>query len=233
MCTQKCHGDFMTYRSVSLELLEHFARIGKAVASPPRLQLLNLLTQNEKPVETLADQSGLSVTNTSNHLRELRGASLVATRREGQQIYYRLASPAVHRFLRALQDVAREQLAEVRELVRDYVENRDDLEPLDAVALHRRMKDGDVVVLDVRPEDEYAAGHVPGAVSIPLEELEERLEELPAKKEIVAYCRGPYCFLTMEAVELLRARHLSVRRMEDGLPEWRGRGLPVETGDGR
>lgn len=219
----------MKRRTVKQELLRHFARIGKAVASPPRLQLLDLLSQSEKSVETLARQAGLSVTNTSNHLRALREASLVATRREGQQILYRLASPAVHRFLRSLQEIAYEQLAEVRELVRDYLEDPEGLEPLDARRLHERMKEGDVVVLDVRPGDEYASGHIPGAVSIPLDELERRLAELPENREIVAYCRGPYCLMAVEATEMLRARNLSVRRMEEGVPEWRSLGLPVSA----
>lgn len=219
----------MSFSGVKRELLQHFARIGKAVASPPRIELLSLLTQGEKPVETLAQQAGLSVTNTSNHLRELRAASLVVTRREGQRIYYRLMSPAVERFLRSLQEIAYEELAEVREIVRDYFDDREGLEPLDAEALQRRLVDGDVVVLDVRPDDEYAAGHIPGALSIPLDELERRLDELPRDREIVAYCRGPYCVMALEAVELLRAGNLRVRRMDDGVAEWKRRGFPVAT----
>lgn len=214
------------------ELLGHFARIGKAVASPPRLKLLELLSQGEKPVETLADQAGLSVTNTSNHLRGLRQASLVLSRREGQQIFYRLASPSVRRLLASLKDVAHEQLAEVRELVREYLDDREGLEPLDASGLHQRMKEKEVVVLDVRPGDEYAQGHVPGAVSIPLDQLARRLEELPRDREIVAYCRGPYCLMAAEAARTLRSRSLRVRRMEDGMPEWEALGLPVATSRG-
>jgi len=223
----------MDLRAARKELLQHFARIGKAVASPPRLQLLHLLSQGEKSVETLARQSGLSVTNTSNHLRTLRDASLVATRREGQQIFYRMISPAVQRLVRSLQEVAHEQSAEVRELVRDYLEGRGDLEPLDAEALHQRMRDDTVLVLDVRPEDEYRSGHVPGAVSIPLAELERRLDELPRDREIVAYCRGPYCLMAVEAVKLLRKRNSRAHWMEDGLPEWTERGLPVATSERR
>lgn len=218
----------MTFGPVKQELLRQFARIGGAVASVPRLQLLDLLVQGEKPVETLAEQAGLSVTNTSNHLRALREVSLVTTRREGQRIYYRPAGPAVHRLLRALQEISHEQLAEVRELVRDYFEEPEGLEPLAAEALHRRIQEEDVLVLDVRPEDEYAAGHVPGAVSIPLDELARRLDEIPSDQEIVAYCRGPYCVMALEAAEMLRARGVRVRRMEDGMPDWEERGLPVE-----
>lgn len=220
----------MNHRAAKKELLEHFARIGKAVASPSRLQLLDILVQGERSVETLAHQAGLSVTNTSNHLRALKEASLVTTRREGQHIYYQVASPAVERFLRTLQEIAHRQLAEVRELVRDYFEDREGLEALDAESLHQRIQDGDVVVVDVRPEDEYRAGHIPGAVSIPLEELERRLEELPPDREIVAYCRGPYCVMAVEAAELLRTRNRKVARMEAGLPEWRELGFPVATG---
>lgn len=220
----------MNVQAAQQALFRNFARIGKAVASRPRLQLLHLLSQGEKSVETLSAQAGLSVTNTSNHLRSLRESSLVASRRDGQHVFYRLASPAVERFLHSLQDVAHEQLAEVRELVRDYFEDREGLEPLNAEGLHRRMEEGEVVVLDVRPEDEYRAGHIPGAISVPLEELERRLGELPADREVVAYCRGPYCLLAAEAARLLRGRDFRARRMDDGMMEWSERGLPVATG---
>jgi rhodanese-related sulfurtransferase/DNA-binding transcriptional ArsR family regulator len=211
-------------------LFEHFARIGKAVGSPARLELLDLLGQGEKPVETLARQAGLSVTNTSNHLKELRGASLVSTRKDGPYVFYRLADPSVQEFLRSLQALAHRQLAEVRQIVQDYFERPDDLEPVEAEALLDRIRAGEVVVLDVRPEDEYVAGHIPGARSVPLTDLEVRLTELPADAEVVAYCRGPYCVLAPEAVELLRSRGFRARRLAAGLPDWTARGLPIATG---
>lgn len=211
-------------------LLEQFARIGKAVSSPARIEILDLLAQGEKPVETLARQAGLSVTNTSNHLKELRNAALVSSRKEGQHVYYRLAEPAVHAFLRALQDLAASRLAEAREIVDDWRVRPDSLEPVDAAALIERVRSEDAVVLDVRPADEYVAGHLPMAISIPVSELDRRLSELPRDREIVAYCRGRYCVMAVKAVDLLRSRGFSARRLEIGLPEWRNHGLAVAAG---
>ncbi len=211
-------------------LFEQFARIGRATASAARLELLDLLGQGEKPVDLLARQARLSVTNTSSHLKELRLTGLVATRREGQQIFYRLASPAVHELLRCLQEVARQHLAEVRQLVHDTFEAPDLLEPVGAPELLQRVRTNEVVVLDVRPQDEYLAGHLPGAISVPLNDLEARLSELPAEREIVAYCRGPYCVLALQAVRILGAHGFRARRLDEGLPEWRARGLPANQG---
>jgi rhodanese-related sulfurtransferase/predicted transcriptional regulator len=208
-------------------LFHEFARIGKVVASPSRLLLLDLMSQGEKSVETLAEQSGLSVPNASNHLRELRAVSLVDTRRDAQRIYYRLAGPAVGDLVRSLQDVAHEHLAEVREIVRDYYEDPDSLEAVDAETLYGRLQEQAVVVLDVRPKDEYAAGHILGAISVPIEELDRRFAELPRDREIVAYCRGPYCLFSRQAVEKLRERGFQARQMKDGVLEWGHRGFPV------
>jgi len=213
------------------ELFDQFERIGKVLASRSRLLLLDLLSQSEKPVETLAEQAGLTVPNASNHLRELRAASLVRTRRAGQHVFYRLASPAVRELLRSLQDVAHENLAEVRELVGDFYQDPDGLEAVDIETLNRRVQAGDVIVLDVRPPDEYAAGHIPGAVSLPIAELEQRLRELPRDREIVAYCRGPYCLFSRQAVERLRSHGLRAYRMEEGVSEWEERGFPVVAGE--
>lgn len=212
------------------ELFEQFARVGKAVSSAARLELLDLVSQGEKSVETLARQAGLSVTNTSNHLKELRHAGLVAARKDGVRVYYRLADLAVHEFLRSLQAVARRQLAEVRQIVRDYFEEPLALEPVGVSELLERMRADDVLVLDVRPEDEFVSGHIPGAISIPVAELERRFSELPAGKEIVAYCRGPYCVLAVRAVGVLRSRGLDARRFEEGMPDWRALGLGVAVG---
>jgi rhodanese-related sulfurtransferase/DNA-binding transcriptional ArsR family regulator len=209
------------------QLFNEFARIGKVVASPSRLLLLDLMSQGEKSVEMLAEQSGLSVPNASNHLRELRAVSLVDTRRDAQRIYYRLAGPAVGDLVRSLQDVAHEHLAEVREIVRDYYEDPDSLEAVDPDTLYGRLQEQAVVVLDVRPEDEYAAGHILGAVSVPIEELDRRFAELPRDREIVAYCRGPYCLFSRQAVEKLREQGFQARQMTDGVLEWGRRGFPV------
>ncbi|HET9985883.1 MAG TPA: metalloregulator ArsR/SmtB family transcription factor [Longimicrobiales bacterium] len=220
----------MDRSTAKLELFEQFARIGKAVSSAARLLLLDLLAQSEKSVEMLARQSGLSVTNTSNHLKELRVVGLVAARKDGPYVHYRLADPAVHSFLRCLQDIARRQLADARQIVQDYYEAPDELEPVGPAELLERMRADDVVVLDVRPEDEYAAGHIPGAISIPVDELERRLAELPADREVVAYCRGPYCVMALTALDVLRARGFRARRLEEGVPDWRARGLEVAVG---
>lgn len=217
-------------REVKEALYEQFARLGKALASPRRIELLDLLCQGERTVEALAEAARMGVTNTSAHLQVLRGARLVETRREGVKVYYRLADEEVCRFFFALRDLARARLAEVEQVVRDYLEARDELEPVSREALLERLGRGDVTVLDVRPPEEFAAGHIPGARSLPLPELERRLGELPRDVEIVAYCRGPYCVLAPEALAILRAAGFRARRLEDGFPEWRLAGLPVEVG---
>lgn len=214
-------------------LHEQFARIGKALASARRLELLDLLCQGERSVEALARATGMSVTNTSQHLHVLRGARLVDARKDGTRVIYRVADDGVSRFFIALRDLAHARLAEVELLVRRYFEDRGQLEPVSRAELLERAKRHDVVVLDVRPAAEYASGHVAGAVSIPLEQLEHRLGSLPRDAEIVAYCRGPYCLLAPRAVELLRERGFRARRLEDGFPEWRLAGLPVAVGEAR
>jgi rhodanese-related sulfurtransferase len=211
-------------------LNEQFARLGKAVASPKRIELLNLLCQGERSVEGLAGATRMGLTNTSAHLQVLRRARLVETRREGVKIFYRVADDAVCRFYIALRDLGRARLAEVEQIVRDYFDAPDELEPVSREALLERVHRGEAAVIDVRPAEEYAAGHVPGAVSIPLAELRQRLGELPAGVEIVAYCRGPYCVLAPEALTVLRASGFPARRLEDGFPEWRLAGMPVEVG---
>jgi rhodanese-related sulfurtransferase len=207
-----------------------FAQIAAAFASPKRIEFVDLLAQGERNVETLAAEAGLTVANTSRHLQVLKGANLVLTRRDGLQIFYRLADPLVHGGYRALQELAQTRLAEVGRLVRDYFSSTDALEPVEKEDLLRRARGRDVVVLDVRPPQEYAAGHIAGALSVPLAELERRLARLPRTKRIVAYCRGPYCVLAAEAVRLLRRRGLDAVRLRDGFPEWRDAGLPVEVG---
>jgi rhodanese-related sulfurtransferase len=217
-------------REIKEALFEQFARLGKAVASPRRIELLDLLCQGERTVEGLAQASRMGLTNTSAHLQVLRRARLVETRREGVKVFYRLADEEVCRFYFALRDLGRARLAEVEQVVRDYFEAREELEPVSREDLLRRVERGEAAVLDVRPAEEYAAGHIPGATSMPLPELGRRLGELPRDVEIVAYCRGPYCVLAPEALSLLRAEGFTARRLEDGFPEWRLAGLPVEVG---
>jgi rhodanese-related sulfurtransferase len=209
-------------------LYAQFARIGHAVSSPKRLELLDLLSQGEKTVEQLAEQTATAVKNTSAHLRALRQARLVDTRRDGTYVWYRLADEAVGAFLLALQALGRHRYAEVREVADSYLDRRDTLEPIPPEELRRRLKAGDVTLIDVRPRDEFAAGHIPGALSVPVTELAGRLRDLPKRKEIVAYCRGPYCVMAVTAVELLRQRGYRARRLIENIPSWRSRGYAVD-----
>jgi ArsR family transcriptional regulator len=209
-------------------LFEQFAIVAKAVAHPLRLGILEQLAQGERSVEALADRAQLSIANASQHLQQMRRAGLVKARREGKFVFYRLADDSVLDLLASLRRVAEQQSAEVERVVRGYFNNRDDLEAVSRAALMERLESGDVTVLDVRPEDEFALGQLPTAINVPLGELESRLAELDPGQEIVAYCRGPYCVLSYEAVSLLRNRGFAIRRLEDGLPEWRAAGLPIE-----
>jgi rhodanese-related sulfurtransferase/DNA-binding transcriptional ArsR family regulator len=218
----------MSSESPKRALFVQFARVGKALGHPDRLELLEHLGQGERNVESLAQRLGLSIANASQHLQQLKRAGLVTSRRQGKFILYRLTDDAAVAALTALREVAERGLAEVERVVRGYFSNRDAMEPVSRQELLARARDGLVTVLDVRPADEYAAGHVPGAINIPLSELESRIAELDPVREVVAYCRGPYCVLSFEAVAALRARGFNVRRLEDGLPEWRASGLPVE-----
>jgi rhodanese-related sulfurtransferase len=215
-------------RAAKQALFDEFARVGKALASGRRIELLDVLANGERTVEGLARQLGLSVANASQHLQVLRQAGLVAARREGTSVHYRLAAPEVFELWRALRTLASSRLAEVERLAAAYLGARDQLEPITRQELARRLADGDeLVVLDVRPTEEHAAGHLPGAVSIPVAELRRRLAELPRDREIVAYCRGPFCAFAHEAVAVLTDAGLTARRLEDGLPEWAAAGLPV------
>lgn len=211
-------------------LYEQFARIGHALASPRRIELLDLLAQTERTVEELADRIATPVKNTSAHLRVLRQARLVETRRAGTHIHYRLAGAGVQTLVRALQQLGHDRLAEVDRVVRQYLDGRDALEPVTLKDLRRLLRDGDVTVLDVRPAEEYAAGHVAGALSIPVAELRRRLREVPKGREVIAYCRGRYCVYSLEAVTLLRSKGYRARRAEEGLPDWKAAGWPVVAG---
>ena len=209
------------------EVFENLARIGTALASPVRLDLLELLAQGERSVDELSALTGATVANASQHLQKLKQAGLIVGRKEAQFVKYRLAGDEVVALLHALGAAGEAYSAEVERIVRLYFTAKDEMEPVPAADLLQRAKKGLVTVLDVRPPEEFAAGHVPGAINIPISELAKRLAELPKRKEVVAYCRGPYCLMSYNAVDLLRKKGLKARRLQDGLPEWRLAGLPT------
>jgi rhodanese-related sulfurtransferase/DNA-binding transcriptional ArsR family regulator len=213
------------------ELFAQFARVGKALSNANRLVLLEFLAQGERSVEVLANITGFTLANTSQHLQQLRQAGLVQTRKEGQYIFYRLAGDEIVVLLNSLREVAEKNLAEVERLVTTYLTVKDSLEPIPAKELLRRVRKGEVTVLDVRTSEEYAAGHLPGAVKMPLSELKKHLNEFKPDQEVVAYCRGPHCILAYDAVDKLRRQGVDARRLKDGFPEWKAIGLPVETSE--
>ncbi len=218
----------MSSKSVKSLLFTEFAQVSKALGSGNRLELLEFLAQGERSVEALAKLSGLSVANTSRHLQVLRQAGLVLTRKEGLYVFYSVAGAGVIRLLAALQEVAQHNVAEVTRLVDTFLTSKDSLEPVSVSELVERMHQGLVTIIDVRPPEEYTAGHLPGAINVPLTDLENHLSELPPEREIVAYCRGPFCVLSFEAVAQLRKNGRKARRLETGFPEWKVGGLPVE-----
>ena len=213
------------------EIYEQISRIGKAVASPARLELLDLLTQGARTVDALAREAGLSVANASQHLRILRSARLVETDKDGLFVTCRLADPKVGDFFLTLRALAEDRLADIERIVRQFMEGRESLEPVEKESLLDRVREGVVTVVDVRPREEYRAGHIPGAVSVPLKELEPYLPRLPSDHQVVAYCRGPYCVLAIDAVEILRAHGFRAMRLDDGVLEWQARGLPLAVGE--
>jgi len=211
------------------DLFAQLARVAKGLANGNRLELLEFLAQSERSVDELARLSGLSVANTSQHLQQLRQAGLVVGRKEGQKVFYRLTGTDVERLFHALREVAERHLSEVRRLVSNYLEVKDQLEPVAPEELLKRIQEGVVTVIDVRPPEEYAAGHLPGAINLPLSELDQRIDELDPEREVVAYCRGPHCVLAFDAVSMLRERGRAAIRLDGGLPEWRMMGLPVHA----
>lgn len=221
----------MTGREFKDRLYEQVGRIAKGLGSPRRLEMLEVLAQGERSVEDLAAQTGLSLANASRHLQVLRAARLVEARKDGLRVFYRLAELEVYDAVRAVRGLAERRLTEIEALVRTYLKARDELEAVPREELLRRAREGSVVVIDVRPPEEYRAGHIEGALSVPLEQLERRVRHLPARKEVVAYCRGPYCLMAYHAVKTLRSRGRRARRLVDGLPEWRAAGLPIATGE--
>jgi rhodanese-related sulfurtransferase/DNA-binding transcriptional ArsR family regulator len=214
-------------------LFVEFAAVAKCLAHAHRLELVEQLAQGERSVELLAERTGLSIANTSQHLQQMRRAGIIAARRDGKFVFYRLADESVLDLLAALRRIAERNSAEVERVIRTYFHDRDSLEAVSRDELLQQTRTGLVMVLDVRPPDEFALGHLPGAVNIPLRELEAWLANLDPSLEIVAYCRGPYCVLSYEAVAALRTKGFKARRLEDGFPEWRAAGLPIETGLGR
>ena len=217
------------HREFKDRLFEQFARIGKALASPRRLEILDLLSQGERTVEEIAKETAMSVASASQHLQVLKAARMVEARREGLYAHYRLVDEDVFRTWQAVRTLAESRLSEVDGVVEAYLDDRDGLEAVDAAELMEMLNAGSVVVLDVRPEEEYRAGHIPGAISVPVDALEAALQALPKDREIVAYCRGPYCVFSDEAVALLWSRGFRARRLRQGLPDWRAAGMPVEV----
>jgi rhodanese-related sulfurtransferase/biotin operon repressor len=217
-------------QSPKLALFAQFAAVAKSLAHPSRLELLEQLAQGERSVETLAERTGLSVANTSQHLQQMRRTGMVVARRDGKFIFYTLADDAVLEVVSMLRRIAERNVAEVDRVVRSYFDDRDSLEPMSRKELLRKTRTGEVTVVDVRTPDEFALGHVRGAVNVPLRELKARLAQFDPSQEIVAYCRSHYCVLSYEAVATLRKRGFKVRRLEEGFPEWRAAGLPVVIG---
>lgn len=218
------------HRAFKDRLYGQFARIGKAISSPHRLEILELLAQGERTVDSLATEIGLSLANASQHLQALRQAALVESRKDGLFVHYRLASPDVFDLSKVVRTVAERRLADLERLIHEHFGDRDDAELVPFAELLKRARSKHVVILDTRPAAEYVAGHIAGAISVPVDDLHRRLQTLPKDKEYVAYCRGPYCVYADRAVELLRAKGRRARRMLDGFPEWRAAGLPVATG---
>jgi rhodanese-related sulfurtransferase/predicted transcriptional regulator len=221
--------DAAAHREFKDRLFEQFARIGKALASPKRLEIVDLLAQGERTVEEIARETSMSVASASQHLQGLKAARMVEARREGLYAHYRLADEDVFRTWQAVRALAESRLSEIDGLVEAFLEDRNALEAVDATELMERLSDESVVILDVRPEEEYRAGHIPGAVSVPVEKLEAYLEKIPKNREVVAYCRGPYCVFSDEAVALLSSRGYRAKRLAEGLPDWRAAGMPVES----
>ena len=212
-----------------LQVFEQFAELARVLGHAHRLELIELVSQGERSVDRLAEVTGLSIANTSQHLQQLRRGGFVQSRRDGKRVLYRLADGPILSLIAALRSYAERNRAEIGKIVADYFERLDQLEPVSRKELAQRLRAKSAVVLDVRPEDEFALGHVPGALNIPINELKRRLVELPKNQEIVAYCRGPYCVFSFEAVALLRKRGFLVRRLEDGFPEWKAAGLATES----
>jgi len=211
-------------------IYQQFARIGKAISNSNRLELLDLISQGEKTVDSLAKETGLSVANVSQHLQVLRGSRLVESEKQGHFAVYRLSDRIVNEFLLSMRKLAENRLAEVEQIARKFFESREGIREIDKNELLRMIREKEVILLDVRPPEEYRAGHIPGALSVPLEELESRISDLPQDEKIVAYCRGPYCVLAVEAVLMLRSKGYRAIRLEESVMDWKAMGLPIASG---
>ncbi len=211
-------------------IYEQFTRIGKAISSPKRLELLELLCQGERTVEKLARATGLSVANASQHLQKLQASRLVVSEKSGAFVIYRIADESVNAFLHTLRLLAESRLAEIEYITRQFMESKESMEGVDRDVLLQRTRSGEAIILDVRPPEEFQAGHIEGAISVPMKELEEQLSSLPKDKEIIAYCRGPYCVMSIDAVQMLRAKGFRAERLKDDVHEWGLHGLPVARG---
>jgi rhodanese-related sulfurtransferase len=223
----------MSSQTFKKDLFAQFAQVGKSLSNGNRLELLEFLAQGERTVDELSKVSGLTVANTSQHLQGLRRSGLVKSRAEGQKSYYRISDYSVVALLAPMRKIASDNIAEIQILIAHYLSSKDDLEPVSRDELLKRAKKGAITVLDVRPEQEFESGHLPSAINIQLSELKNELKRLPRKKEVVAYCRGPFCVLAFEAVKQLRSKGYKARRLEDGFPEWKLDGLPIEEGFNR
>ena len=212
-------------------MLEQLAIVARALGQPHRLLLLTILAQGERSVELLAEAAGLKLGNTSQHLHRLQRAGLVTSRKDAQRVFYQLSDEAVVGMLATLRQIAERNLAQMSAIAEKYFRERVPLEPVSREELHRRIKNNTVTIIDVRPAEEFGAGHLPGAINVPTRELQRRLKKLPRDKEIIAYCRGPYCLMSYEAVETLRRRGFKAMRLQDGYPEWKAKGFPLETGN--
>lgn len=219
----------MSTPSPKLQLFGHFASLARTLGNEHRLELLELLAQSPQSVEVLATRTGLAFANVSQHLQHLKKAGLIVGHREGKNVRYSLRDGPIIEAITAIQNLAEHNMAEVKSVIDGYFHRLDDMEAIDMAELMKRLDSESVTLLDVRPEDEYRAGHLPNAVNITMEELESRLSELPPGQQIVAYCRGPYCVLSFKAVQSLRQRGFNVRRLVDGFPEWKAAGYPIET----
>src|SRR5688572_23507149 len=220
----------MSHREFKDALYAQFARVGHALASPKRIELLDLLAQGERTVDDLAGQTATPVKNTSAHLRVLRQARLVVTRKDATRLFYALADASVQTVLDAVQALGRNRLTEIEQVTRLFVDAHDALQPVTFPELRRRLRNGSATLVDVRPREEFEAGHIPGAISMPVAEVKRRMKELPRSREVIAYCRGPYCLYSLDAVTLLRRHGFKARRVDEGLPQWRSAGLPITTG---
>jgi rhodanese-related sulfurtransferase len=225
-------NSWMRHRQFKDGIYGELSRVAKAIDSPHRLELIDLLAQGERSVEALAAQASLAVANTSRHLQVLKGARLVETRKDGLHVFYRLADGQVFDVVRAIRALAERRVAQVEHLVQSYLGSRDELEAVSREELRRLLARGNAVLVDVRPAEEFQAGHIPGAISMPIADFAKRSVRLPTRQEVIAYCRGPYCVMAYDAVVQLRARGHRARRLVEGFPEWRAAGLPVESGLG-